>query len=154
MRFFLPAVDWSIPVYDDKPLDSLAAGRSCYRDECGGHIGAQVHLPRSHPKISESAVKGCYLEGTVNWNFSKKEMKKFFCLCAILTLLPVFLLGCRRLEFDNVTPYENKIPAPIQKKKLTGWLMRSRHREAGSETEGYHRFFELMDDFAENICPE
>ena len=43
-------------------------------------------------------------------------MKKFFCLCAILTLLPVFLLGCRRLEFDNVTPYENKIPAPIRKK--------------------------------------
>jgi hypothetical protein len=86
--------------------------------------------------------------------FFKKEMKKFFCLCAILTLLPVFLLGCRRLEFDNVTPYENKIPAPIQKKKLTVWLMRSRHREAGSETEGYHRFFELMDDYAENICPE
>lgn len=153
MRFFLPAVDWLIPVHDE-PLDSLAAGRSCYRDECGGHIGAQVHLPRSHPKISESAVKGCYLEGTVNWNFSKKEMKKFFCLCAILTLLPVFLLGCRRLEFDNVTPYENKIPAPIQKKKLTGWLTRSRHREVGSETEGYHRFFELMDDYAENICPE
>ena len=47
-------------------------------------------------------------------------MKKFFCLCAILTLLPVFLLGCRRLEFDNVTPYENKIPAPIQKKKIDG----------------------------------
>ena len=94
------------------------------------------------------------MEGTVNWNFSKKEMKKFFCLCAILTLLPVFLLGCRRLEFDNVTPYENKIPAPIQKKKLTGWLTRSRHREAGSETDGYHRFFELMDDYAENICPE
>lgn len=86
--------------------------------------------------------------------FFKKEMKKFFCLCAILTLLPVFLLGCRRLEFDNVTPYENKIPAPIQKKKLTGWLTRSRHQEAGSETEGYHRFFELMDDYAENICPE
>lgn len=48
-------------------------------------------------------------------------MKKFFCLCAILTLLPVFLLGCRRLEFDNVTPYENKIPAPIHsKEKIDG----------------------------------
>lgn len=77
MRFFLPAVDRSIPVYDDKPLDSLAAGRSCYRDECGGHIGAKVHLPRSHPKISESAVKGCYLEGTVNWNFSKRNEEIF-----------------------------------------------------------------------------
>ena len=80
-------------------------------------------------------------------------MRKFSCLCAILMLLPVFLLGCRRLEFDNVTPYENKVTRSYSK-KFTGWLTRSRHREAGSETKGYHRFFELMDDYAENICPE
>lgn len=40
--------------------------------------------------------------------FFKKEMKKFFCLCAILTLLPVFLLerGCRIIE-SNDTPIED-----------------------------------------------
>jgi len=81
-------------------------------------------------------------------------MRKFSCLCAFLMLLPVSLLGCRRLEFDNVTPCENKITRSYSKEKLTGWLTRPRHRDAGSETEGYHRFFELMDDYVENICPE
>lgn len=47
-------------------------------------------------------------------------MKKFFCLCAILTLLPVFLAGCRRLEFDNVTPYGNKITRSYSKEKIDG----------------------------------
>ncbi len=47
-------------------------------------------------------------------------MKNFFCLCTILMLLPVFLLGCRRLEFDNVTPYENKITRSYSKEKIDG----------------------------------
>lgn len=47
-------------------------------------------------------------------------MKKFSCLCAILTLLPVFLAGCRRLEFDNVTPCENKITRSYSKEKNDG----------------------------------
>lgn len=54
--FFLPAVDWLIPVHDE-PLDSLPASCFCCRDERHSHIGAEIYLPGGHKEDLETEVR-------------------------------------------------------------------------------------------------